>query len=114
MEGRLMDRRVGQKADRLEVRKVDHSVVLMEAHLVGQKADRLEVRKVNHLGVLMEAHLVDQKVGHSVDLMEVQKGPAVTKVASLLSGPLGIFEPMKVVQLVVKVEAMKQARILPV
>ena len=113
MEGRLMDRRVGQKADRLEVRKVDHSVVLMEAHLVGQKADRLEVRKVNHLGVLMEAHLVDQKVGHSVDLMEVQKGRVVTKAALLLSERLVLLGPVQVVQLVVEKGAMEQAQFVP-
>lgn len=101
MEGRLVDRRVGLKAD--------HS----GGHLEGLKADRWEVRKVDHSVVLMEAHLVDPKVGRSVDLMEVQKGRAVTKVALLLSERLVLLGQVQVVQLVVKEEAMGQARIEP-
>jgi hypothetical protein len=84
-EGRLVDRRVGLKAD--------------------------------HSGVLMEVRLADLKVDHSADLMEglkaVQKGLAVTMVASLLSGRLVLLEPVQVVQLVVKEEAMEQAQIGP-
>ena len=63
--------------------------------------------------LLMEAHLVDQKVGHSVDLMEVQKGRVVTKAALLLSERLVLLGPVQVVQLVVEKGAMEQAQFVP-
>ena len=88
----------------------------MEVRLVDLKVDPMEGLKVGHSGVLMEVRLVDLKVGHSADLMEglkaVQKGLAVTMVASLLSGQLVLLEPVQVVQLVVK-EEREQAQIAP-
>jgi hypothetical protein len=93
--------------------KADHSVDPMEGRLV----DRRVGLKADHSGVLMEVRLADLKVDHSADLMEglkaVQKGLAVTMVASLLSGRLVLLEPVQVVQLVVKEEAMEQAQIGP-
>ena len=101
MEGRLVDRRVGLKAD--------HS----GGHLEDLKADHLEGLMADHSVVPMEAHLVDPKVDHSVDLMGVQKGRAVTKVASLLSERLVLLGPVQVVQLVVEKGAMEQAQFVP-
>lgn len=101
MGGRLVGRLVGLKAD----------------HSVDLKVDPMEGLKTGHSVVLMEARLVDLKVDHSAVLMEglkaVQKGLAVTMVASLLSGRLVLLEPEQVVQLVVKEEAMEQAQIVP-
>ena len=45
--------------------------------------------------------------------MEVRKGQAVTKVASLLSERLVLLEPVQVVQLVVREEVTEQAQIVP-
>ena len=86
-------------------RKVDHLGGLMEGRRVGLKAD--------HSGGHLEGHLEGLKVGHSVDLMEGQKGPAVTKVASLLYERLVLPEPVQVVPLVVREEVTEQARIVP-
>ena len=80
---------------------------------MGLKAGRWGVLKVGHSVVPIEAYLVDLMVDHSVDLMEVQKGRAVAKVVSPLSERLVLLEPVQVVQLVVKEEAMEQARIVP-
>ena len=63
---------------------------------------------------LLEGHSVDRRVDHLEVLMEVQKGQVVTKVASLLCERLVLLEPVQVVQLVVKEEAMEQAQIVPV
>jgi hypothetical protein len=110
---RLVDRRV----DHLEDLKVDHSVDLRVDHLEDLKVDHLEDLKVDHSVDLKVDHSVDLRVDHlegpMEDLMEVQKGQVVTKVASLPSERLGVFEPVQVVQLVVKEEAMEQAQIVP-
>ena len=63
---------------------------------------------------LRGVRLVDRRVDHLEALMEVQKGQVVTKVASLLYERLVLLEPVQVVQLVVKEEAMEQAQIVPV
>ena len=63
---------------------------------------------------LLEGHSVDRRVDHLEALMEVQKGQVVTKVASFLYERLVLLEPVQVVQLVVKEEAMEQAQIVPV
>jgi uncharacterized Ntn-hydrolase superfamily protein len=90
-------------------RRADHSVDLRGVRLVGLRVDHLEDLKVDHSVDLRVDHLE----GPMEDLMEVQKGQVVTKVASLPSERLGVFEPVQVVQLVVKEEAMEQAQIVP-
>ena len=85
----------------MEDLKADHLEGLMAAHSVDPMEDRLVGPRV------------DRKVGHSVDLMEVQKGRAVTKVASLLSERLVLLGPVQVVQLVVEKGAMEQAQFVP-
>ena len=114
---RKADHLVDLKVVRLEDLRVDHSVDLRGVRLVDLKVDhsvdlrgvRLVDRRVDHLEDPME----DLRVDHLEDLMEVQKGQVVTKVASLPSERLGVFEPVQVVQLVVKEEAMEQAQIVP-
>ena len=93
---------VDLKGAHLEDLKVDHLVDLRVDRLVGLRVDRLVDLRVDHLEDPME------------DLMEVQKGQVVTKAASLPSERLGVFEPVQVVQLVVKEEAMEQAQIVAV
>ena len=93
MEGRLVDLKVGLRADHLEDLKV------------GLRVDHLEDLRGDHSADPME----DLREDH----LEVQKGRVVTKVGSLLSERLGVFEPVQVVQLVV-MEEMEQARIVPV
>jgi uncharacterized Ntn-hydrolase superfamily protein len=94
-----------------------HSVDRKADHLVDLKGVRLVDQRVGHLEDLKVDHSVDLRVDHledpMEDLMEVQKGQVVTKVASLPSERLGVFEPVQVVQLVVKEEAMEQAQIVP-
>ena len=98
-------------------------------HLVDLKVVRLEDLRVDHSVDLRGVRLVDLKVDHSVGLrgvrlvdrgvdplevpMEVQKGQVVTKVASLLYERLVLLEPVQVVQLVVKEEALEHAQIVP-
>ena len=98
----------------MEDRTVDHLEDPMEDYSVGRKVDHLEVPMEDHSVDLMQVRLVDRKVGHLEDLMEAQKGRVVTKAASLLSERLVLLGPVQVVQLVVKEEAMEQARIVPV
>ena len=93
----LEDLKVGLRGDHLEDLKVD------------LRGDHLEDLKVDHLEDPME----DLREDLWVDHLEVQKGRVVTKVGSLLSERLGVFEPVQVVQLVVKEEAMEQAQIVP-
>ena len=91
--------------------KEDRSVDPMEARLVGRRVGLKADHSGGHLEDLREGRLEGPKVGHSEDLMEVQKGQAVTKVASLLSERLVLLGPVQVVQPVVKKEAMEQAQI---